>query len=155
NLTLLTASFVERLAFDGRRAAGVVFRRGGVLQRAEARAEVILAAGAVGSPKILELSGIGQGALLSSLGIAPRHELPGVGENLQDHLQLRPVFRVSGIRTMNTDYLSLPRRAWIGLEYALFRRGPLTMAPSQVGAFARSSPEQATPNLQFHFQPLS
>ena len=78
-----------------------------------------------------------------------------MGENLQDHVQLRPIFRVAGIRTMNTDYISLLRRARFGVEYALWRRGPLTMAPSQLGAFTRSSPEQATPNLQYHFQPLS
>src|SRR6185369_16834247 len=155
NLRLLTAGFVERLTFEGRRATGIVFRRGSELSRAEARGEVILAAGAVGTPKLLELSGIGSGARLAGWGIEPRHELPGVGENLQDHLQLRPIFRVAGIRTMNTDYVSLLRRARFGVEYALLRRGPLTMAPSQLGAFTRSSPEQATPNLQFHFQPVS
>jgi choline dehydrogenase-like flavoprotein len=84
-----------------------------------------------------------------------RHHLPGVGENLQDHLQLRTIFEVCGVRTMNTDYRSLPRRALMGLDYALRRRGALTMAPSQLGAFFRSSAEHATPNLQFHFQPLS
>jgi choline dehydrogenase-like flavoprotein len=155
NLRVLTASFVERLALTEGRATGVVFRRGNELAAARALGEVILAAGSVGTPKILELSGIGDGARLSALGIAPRHELPGVGENLQDHLQLRPIFRVEGVRTMNTDYLSLARRAWFGVEYALWRRGPLTMAPSQLGAFARSSPELATANLQYHFQPLS
>jgi choline dehydrogenase len=155
NLRLLTDAFAERLTFEGRRVTGVLFRRGGALECARARAEVILSAGAVGTPKLLELSGIGQGALLSSLGVAPRHELSGVGENLQDHLQLRPVFQVRGVRTMNTDFRSLLRRGWFGVEYALLRRGPLSMAPSQMGAFARSSPEQATPNLQFHFQPLS
>ena len=98
---------------------------------------------------------VGAGAFLAGWGIAPFHELPGVGENLQDHLQLRPIFRVSGIRTMNTDFLSLLRRGWFGVEYALWRRGPLTMAPSQLGAFTRSSPERATPDLQYHFQPLS
>ena len=155
NLRLLTAGFVERLTFEERRVTGIVFRRGTELARAGARGEVILAAGAVGTPKLLELSGIGSGALLAGWGIEPRHDLPGVGENLQDHLQLRPIFRVAGIRTMNTDYISLLRRARFGVEYALLRRGPLTMAPSQLGAFTRSSPEQATPNLQFHFQPLS
>jgi len=155
NLEILTAGFVERLTFEGRRATGVLFRRGGELAAAFARGEVVLAAGSVGTPKILELSGIGAPARLAALGIEPRHELPGVGENLQDHLQLRPVFRVSGVRTMNSDYASVLRRAQFALQYALLRRGPLTMAPSQLGAFTRSSPEQATPNLQFHFQPLS
>lgn len=155
NLRLVTASFVERLTFEGCRASGVVFRKDGSLARAEALGEVVLAAGAVDTPKLLELSGIGAGPLLASLGLEVRHELRGVGENLQDHLQLRPVFRVRGVRTMNTDCLSWLRRARMGLEYAALRRGPLTMAPSQLGAFARSAPEQATPNLQFHFQPLS
>jgi choline dehydrogenase len=155
NLRLLSDAFVERLTLEGRRVTGVIVRHGNLRERAQARAEVILSAGAIGTPKLLELSGIGQGELLSSLGIELRHELRGVGENLQDHLQLRPVFQVRGVRTMNTDFRSALRRGWFGIEYALLRRGPLTMAPSQLGAFARSSPEQATPNLQFHFQPLS
>ncbi|HKH96451.1 MAG TPA: GMC oxidoreductase, partial [Beijerinckiaceae bacterium] len=114
-----------------------------------------LAGGAVGSPAILEASGIGAGARLADLGIPVAHDLPGVGENLQDHLQLRPIYKVEGVRTLNTDYAKLWRRAAMGLEYALFRKGPLTMAPSQVGVFAKSSPEYATANLEFHFQPLS
>jgi choline dehydrogenase len=109
---------------------------------------------------------LGNGPLLQQRGIAVIQHLPGIGENLQDHLQLRPIFRVSGVRTLNEEYRSLIRKGHMALEYALFRRGPLTMAPSQrrgpltmapsqLGAFARSSPRYATPNLQFHIQPLS
>jgi choline dehydrogenase-like flavoprotein len=116
---------------------------------------VILAAGAVGSPTLLELSGVGGGERLRSLGIDVVHDLPGVGENLQDHLQLRPVFRVEGVRTLNEDYARLWKRGLMALEYAFLRTGPLTMAPSQLGLFTRSSPDYETPNLEFHVQPLS
>ncbi|MGJ3265222.1 MAG: GMC family oxidoreductase [Salinarimonas sp.] len=155
NLRLETGVTVERVTIEGGRATGVVLSRGGERLTARAAGEVVLCAGAVKSPQILELSGIGDGARLQALGIEPLRHLPGVGENLQDHLQLRPIYRVAGVRTLNEDYRKLWRRAWMGLEYALFRRGPLTMAPSQLGAFARSSPDYETPNLQFHFQPLS
>jgi choline dehydrogenase len=155
NLRLETGVEVERVALDGRRAAGIVFRKGPDRFLARARGEVILTAGAIGSPKILELSGIGDAERLRSLGIEAAHHSPGVGENLQDHLQLRPVYKVSGVRTLNTDYAKLWKRAAMGLEYAFLRTGPLTMAPSQVGVFARSSPDYATANLEFHFQPLS
>jgi len=155
NLRLVTGVEVERLLFDGARAVGLSFRQGGQLCEARAAGEVILATGAVGSPKILQLSGVGDGERLQDLGIAVTHHAPGVGENLQDHLQIRPVFKVSGVATLNTDYANLLRRAGMGLEYLLRRTGPLTMAPSQVGAFARSSPRYATANLEFHFQPLS
>ena len=155
NLTVLTGVTVDRLTIEERRVAGIAGRRGGLAFSASARGEVVLAAGAVGTPKILELSGIGPAPVLAAAGVPLRHHLPGVGENLQDHLQLRTIFEVSGVRTMNTDYRSLPRRALMGLDYAVRRRGALTMAPSQLGAFFRSSAEHATPNLQFHFQPLS
>jgi choline dehydrogenase len=155
NLRLETGVEVERVVLEGRRATGVVFRRGSERFLARATGEVILTGGAIGSPKILELSGIGDGQRLQALGIAVAQNAPGVGENLQDHLQLRPVYKVSGVRTLNTDYAKLWKRAAMGLEYAFFRTGPLTMAPSQVGVFARSSPDYATANLEFHFQPLS
>jgi choline dehydrogenase-like flavoprotein len=109
----------------------------------------------VGTPHLLELSGLGDGARLSQLGIETKAHLPGVGENLSDHLQLRTIFEIEGARTLNVDYQSLWKRAWMGLEYALFRRGPLTMAPSQLGLFARSDPRFSTPNVEFHVQPLS
>jgi choline dehydrogenase-like flavoprotein len=155
NLRLETGVHVERVLLDGRRAVGVAFTRDGEQHVARAAGEVILTAGAVASPPILERSGIGDGARLSEFGVAVAHHLPGVGENLQDHLQLRPIYKVSGVRTLNDDYGRLWRRAVMGLEYALLRRGPLTMAPSQLGAFARSSADYATANLEFHFQPLS
>ncbi|MFN3857045.1 MAG: GMC family oxidoreductase [Caulobacter sp.] len=155
NLRLETGVLVERVVLEGRRATGVVFSRDGRRFLARASGEVVLSAGAIGSPKILQLSGIGEAAALSEAGVAPVVDLPGVGANLQDHLQIRPVFRVSGVRTLNTDYANLVRRGLMGLDYALFRNGPLTMAPSQLGLFARSGPEQSRANLQFHFQPLS
>ncbi|MDB5513107.1 MAG: hypothetical protein JWR08_2590 [Enterovirga sp.] len=155
NLRLETGVHVERVEIEGGRATAVVFSRGGETFRANAAGEVVLSAGAIGSPVLLEASGIGDGSRLAPLGIAVNRHLPGVGENLQDHLQIRPVYKVTGVRSLNTDYANLLRRGWMGLEYALFRKGPLTMAPSQVGAFARSSPDYGTANLEFHFQPLS
>ena len=155
NLTLVSRALAHRVTFDGTRATGVVIGVGGAERVLGARCEVILAAGAVATPPLLERSGIGDGARLRDLGIETIHHLPGVGENLQDHLQLRPIFKVEGVRTLNREYRSLARRALYGVQYALFRKGPLTMAPSHVGAFTRSSDEFATPNLQFHIQPLS
>jgi choline dehydrogenase-like flavoprotein len=155
NLKLITEALVDRIVFDGRRAVGITIRRKGTQSLIAAGREIILSAGAVASPAILERSGIGDGMRLRALGIPIVHHLPGVGENLQDHLQLRLIFKVQGVRTMNTEYRSLVKRAGMALDYALRRRGPLTMAPSQLGAFARSSPDYETPNLQFHIQPLS
>jgi choline dehydrogenase len=155
NLKVETHAHATRVLFEGRRAVGVEIMQNGSLRQVRARREVVLSAGAIASPKILQLSGIGDGALLQQHGIDVIHHLPGVGENLQDHLQLRPVYKVQGVRTLNEDYRSLVKKGHMALEYALFRRGPLTMAPSQLGAFTRSSPDYATPNLQFHIQPLS
>ncbi len=155
NLTLVTHAHVERVLIEGRTAKGVVIRRDGAQQTLRATREVIVSAGAVGSPAILERSGIGDGERLQAMGISVAHHLPGVGENLQDHLQLRCVYKVRGVRTMNMDYQSGFKRALIGLDYALRRRGALTMAPSQLGAFVRSSAYYDTPNLAFHIQPLS
>jgi choline dehydrogenase len=155
NLRLETGIQAERILFEARRAVGVEVSRNGARLTVDAAREVILAAGAVGSPVLLELSGIGQAERLRALGVPVVADLPGVGENLQDHLQLRPVFGVSGIRTLNDDYAKLWRRGIMGLQYAVQRRGPLTMAPSQLGAFARSSADYATANLEFHVQPLS
>ncbi|WP_421709386.1 GMC family oxidoreductase [Algihabitans sp.] len=155
NLTVVTHAQAERLLFDGTRVTGLAFRQDGAPAWAEASGEVILAAGAVGSPQLLELSGIGKPEVLQDHGIALRHALPGVGENLQDHLQIRTVFRVAGTRTMNQVANSLFGKAAMGLEYLVKRSGPLTMAPSQLGAFVRSDPSQATPNLEYHVQPLS
>ncbi|MBS0360979.1 MAG: GMC family oxidoreductase N-terminal domain-containing protein [Proteobacteria bacterium] len=155
NLRLETGVLVERVLFEGRRTVGVRFRRGGQAFEAGARGEVILSAGAVGSVQILQLSGVGPGEWLSELGIPVVADRPGVGRNLQDHLQQRAIYKVRGVRTLNETYHSLPRRAWMGAEYALFRKGPLTMAPSQLGIFTVSDPGQARPNIEFHCQPLS
>lgn len=155
NLTVETHAHATRILFEGKRAVGMEFLQDGAVRCIRARREVILAAGAIASPQLLQLSGIGDGAFLQQHGIDVVHHLPGVGENLQDHLQLRPIYRVKGVRTLNEDYRSLIKKGHMALEYALFRRGPLTMAPSQLGAFTRSSSDYATPNLQFHIQPLS
>jgi choline dehydrogenase-like flavoprotein len=155
NLRLETGALIERVIVENGRATGIVYTKDGTQFLAKANAEIVLSAGAVATPQILQLSGIGAGAFLQSHGIPVAQNLPGVGENLQDHLQIRPVYKVKNVRTLNADYQSYVKRALMAAEYALFRRGPLTMAPSQLGAFTRSSPDYATPNLQFHIQPLS
>ncbi len=154
NLKVITGAQVKRLRLEGRRALGVEFFQGNEEVYAAARRETILAAGSIGSPQILQVSGIGPGALLQSHGIALQHQLP-VGENLQDHLQLRAAFKVKNVLTLNTIANSWWGKAKMALEYALYRTGPLTMAPSQLGAFVKSDDSQATPNLEFHVQPLS
>ncbi len=155
NLTVLTEAHVTRLRLDNRRATGVEFIRGGEAQFAEARIETIMAAGSIGTTQLLQLSGIGPAALLQQHGIAVAHELPGVGENLQDHLQLRMGFKVQNVLTLNKLANSWIGKAKMALEYALLRTGPLTMAPSQLGGFTRSSAEHATPNIEYHVQPLT
>ncbi len=155
NLRLETGVEVERIVLEGARATGIIFRRGNDRWTVRADREIILSAGAIGSPKLLQLSGIGDPAALAAAGVPVLHALPGVGSNLQDHLQIRPIYQVRGVRTLNTDYANLFRRALMGLDYVVRKRGPLTMAPSQLGMFAKSSSDHATANLQFHFQPLS
>ncbi|MCA0303917.1 MAG: GMC family oxidoreductase N-terminal domain-containing protein [Proteobacteria bacterium] len=155
NLKLETGVLVERVVFEGKRAVGVRFRQGGRLVEARAKGEVILAAGAIGSPQILQLSGVGPAEWLAEHGIAPVLDKPGVGRNLQDHLQQRAIFKVQNTKTLNTTYHSLVGRALMGLQYALFQSGPLTMAPSQLGIFTRSSPDHERANIEFHVQPLS
>jgi choline dehydrogenase-like flavoprotein len=155
NLRVVAGAHVERLIFDGRRAVGVRYGADGVSREARAGGEIALAAGAIGTPQLLELSGVGRPEIVTRLGRDLVHASPGVGENLQDHLQLRLVFRVAGARTLNVDYQSLVRRAGMALDYALRRRGPMTMAPSHLGIFARSSHDFATANLEYHIQPLS
>lgn len=155
NLRLEIGVLVERVVVENGRATAVEFTHGGETLRVEVSGEVVLCAGAVGSPALLERSGIGDGARLQGLGIETVADLPGVGENLQDHLQIRPVYKVEGVRTLNSDYAKIWRRPLMALQYAALRSGPLTMAPSQVGAFAKSSADYATANLQYHFQPLS
>ena len=141
---------------DGsQRCTGVQVWASSEMVTATATAEVILSAGSIGSPQILQLSGIGPAKLLQQLGIAVAHDAPGVGANLQDHLQIRAVFKVQGVKTLNTQANSLWGKAMIGLEYALKRTGPMSMAPSQLGAFTRSDPAQPYPNIEYHVQPLS
>ncbi|WP_299840154.1 GMC family oxidoreductase N-terminal domain-containing protein [uncultured Paracoccus sp.] len=155
NLRIETGAEAERLVIEEGRITGVIFQKGGQRHLARAGGEVVLAAGAINSPALLEWSGIGQGAHLASLGIPVVLDLPGVGANLQDHLQLRSVFRITGARTLNDRAASLWGKAGIALEYALRRSGPMAMAPSQLGIFARSSDRFATANIEYHVQPLS
>ncbi|MFY3602466.1 GMC family oxidoreductase [Achromobacter xylosoxidans] len=155
NLRVMTGAHAERLLFEGTRCVGVQVRRDGQSASVRAAREVVLAAGAVNTPQLLELSGIGEPARLRESGIALRHALPGVGENLQDHLQLRVILKVRGVKTLNRVASTWWGKAGIGLEYLLNRSGPMSMAPSQLGAFAKSDPGQARANLEFHVQPLS
>ena len=155
NLELVTAAHVEHLVVEDGRAVALRYSSDGASVEALADGEIILAAGAIGTPQLLELSGIGRPDVLKDIGQPVVAELPGVGENLQDHLQLRTIFKVANARTLNVDFQSYAKRAWIGAQYALARRGPMTMAPSQLGLFAKSSPDYATANLEFHVQPLS
>ena len=155
NLRLETGCLVEGLIFQGRRAVGVRWRQAGALRSARCRGEVVLAAGAIGSPQILMLSGIGPGEHLREHGIDVLLDRPGVGANLQDHLQLRLIYKVQGISTLNERYHAPLGFVGMLAEYVLFRRGPLTMAPSQLGLFTRSDRDQPRANLQYHIQPLS
>jgi choline dehydrogenase len=155
NLSVFTHAEAEGVLIEDGRAVGVALRQRGVPVRIEAAGEVILAAGAIGSPQLLQVSGIGPASLLAEHGIPVVRDRRGVGENLQDHLQLRLVFKVANTRTLNERAGSLLGRIGMAIEYALFRRGPLTMAPSQLGAFAKSDPALETANLEYHVQPLS
>jgi choline dehydrogenase len=151
----MTHAQATRIVLDGGRVTGLELRLEGGPAHVAVRGELILASGAVGSPQLLQLSGIGPGALLQEFGIPVAHELPGVGANLQDHLQIRMVYKVKNTRTLNEWAGRRLARAGMGLQYFLTRRGPLTMAPSQLGAFAKSDPARETPNLEYHIQPLS
>ncbi|WP_296578348.1 GMC family oxidoreductase N-terminal domain-containing protein [Phreatobacter sp.] len=155
NLDLLSGVLVEKVIVENGRVTGVQFRQGGESVVARCRGEVVLTAGSIGSTQILELSGIGHGEVLARHGIPVVKEKPGVGGNLQDHLQIRAIYRVDGIKTLNETYHNLFKRGLMGLEYLLRRTGPLTMAPSQLGIFTRSDPAQERANIQFHVQPLS
>lgn len=155
NLRVITEATVDRLEFEGKSVRGLRYRLGNRDFRANARRELLLAAGSIGSVQILQRSGVGPADWLGDCGIDIVHALDGVGRNLQDHLQQRAIFRVSGVPTLNEAYHSLIGKAKMGLQYALFRRGPLTMAPSQLGIFTRSSAEHSRPNIEFHVQPLS
>ena len=155
NLRVMTGAHAERLLFEGTRCVGVQVRREGRSVSVRAAREVVLAAGAVNTPQLLELSGIGEPARLRESGIALHHALPGVGENLQDHLQLRVILKVRGVKTLNRMASTWWGKAGIGLEYLLNRSGPMSMAPSQLVAFAKSDPGRARANLGFHVQPWS
>ena len=160
NFELWTRAQASRLLFqtqpDGSlRCHGVQVWNGSEMVEAHASSEVVLAAGSIGSTQLLELSGVGQGTLLQQHGIPVLCDAPGVGANLQDHLQIRSVFKVQGVTTLNTQAATPLGKAMIGLRYALTRSGPMSMAPSQLGAFTRSSPERVWPNIEFHVQPLS
>jgi choline dehydrogenase-like flavoprotein len=155
NLRLETGCLVERIEFEGKRAVGVRFRQNGAVMVARCKGEVILSAGSIGSTQALLLSGVGPAAQLAEFGIPVVLDKPGVGENLQDHLQLRMIYKVTGIKTLNEMYASHFGRAQIFLDYAFRRRGPLTMAPSQLGIFTRSDKSRERANLQYHVQPLS
>ena len=155
NLTIVTHAEADRIEFDGKRVTGLTFRRKGKPARVSIDGELVLSAGSVGSPQIMELSGIGQPDLLRQNGIEVVHALPGVGENLQDHLQVRCAFKVTGVSTLNERANSLMGKAGIALEYLLNRSGPMSMAPSQLGVFAKSDPSLEFPNLQYHVQPLT
>ncbi len=160
NLTVWTRAQAARLLFtagaDGKPVCqGVSVLRGAERIEVRAAREVVLAAGSIGSPQLLQLSGLGAAGLLRAHGLAVIRDLPGVGANLQDHLQIRPVFKVRGVRTLNVVASSFWGRLGIGLEYALRRSGPMSMAPSQLGAFVKSDPSRAHANLQYHVQPLS
>ena len=155
NLRLEKNVLVDRLIVESGRAVGVRFMQGGEVVEARTKGEVILCAGSIGSTQVLHRSGIGPADWLSPLGIDIVLDRPGVGRNLQDHLQQRAIYKVEGVRTLNETYYSLFRRGLMGLDYAFRRRGPLTMAPSQLGIFTRSDPHRERANIQFHVQPLS
>jgi choline dehydrogenase len=155
NLTVMTDAHVSNLDFDGKDCVGLQFARDGQKFSVKPRSETILAAGSIGSPQLLQLSGVGPAALLQKHGIKIVEDIPGVGDNLQDHLQIRMQYKVKNVKTLNGVANSLFGKAAMAAEYFLFRTGPLTMPPSQAGAFARSDPSQPTPNIEWHMQPLS
>lgn len=159
NLTIITEAHVQQLVLETtagtKKCTGIIVNTKQGLETFTANREVLLSAGSVGSPQILQLSGVGRGQSLNERGITPTHELPGVGENLQDHLQVRTIYKVNNTVTLNQRVNSPIGLAAMGLEYFLFRTGPLTMPPSQLGAFAKSDPAQPTANIEWHVQPLS
>ena len=155
NLRLETGVLADKVLFDGLRATGVRYRQNDRTLEAHARGEVILCAGSIGTTQILQRSGVGPAERLAEHGIPVALDRQGVGRNLQDHLQQRAIYKVQGVKTLNETYHSLIGLALMGAQYALFQRGPLTMAPSQLGLFTTSGPGHERPNIQFHIQPLS
>ena len=155
NLTVITDALAHAIVFEGRRAVGVKYAHGGELHEARTAREIVLTAGAIGSPKLLQLSGVGDAAALAGLGIPVVQHLPGVGRNFQDHLQARLVFKTRDPITLNDQARTAWQRMFIGMDYVFRRRGALTFGASLAGAFARTQPGLASPDVQFHFQPLS
>ena len=155
NLAIITNAEVRRIALEGRKATGVIYRRGGEIRTIHAQREVLLAAGAIGSPQILQVSGIGPGPVLQAAGVEVRHDLPGVGENLQDHFQVRFVYDCSLPASLNDVWHSRLKQLQTGLEYAFSRSGILTIGAGVVGVFARSRAGLEAPDIQVHFMPLS
>ena len=155
NLHVITQAMCGGLTLDQGRVTGASVLHQNVKRSIAARREVILCAGAIGTPQILQLSGIGPGAVLERAGVAVKHDLPGVGANLQDHMTMRLIVRVHGISTVNTQYHNLFKRAWMGVEYGLFRRGPLVMGAPLWGGFTRSDRHRPEPNVQFFSMPAS
>ncbi len=155
NLKIITGAHVQKINFDGKKAESVSFYRGDKVVTVKARREIILSAGSIGSPHILQVSGVGDSNKLKKNGIQTIHELKGVGKNLQDHLMFRPVYKVKNLKSLNGKINSLFGNFLIGLEYLFKQSGPMTMGASQVCGFAKSDPSKETPNLQFHVQPIS
>ncbi|MBE0612988.1 MAG: GMC family oxidoreductase N-terminal domain-containing protein [Burkholderiales bacterium] len=155
NLSVTTRALARRVLFQGRRAVGVEFERHGEIQMARARCEVLISGGAINSPQLLMLSGVGDASRLAAFGIAPVMQLPGVGRNLQDHLQARVVFKAKRAITYNDVFNSPLRTLQAGLQWLLLRRGPLTVSAGQAGAFVRVMPEARRPDVQFHLSTLS
>ena len=155
NLKIITEAHVQKINFDGKKAESVSFYQGNEVVTIKARREIILSAGSIGSPHILQVSGVGDSNQLRKNGIQTVHELKGVGKNLQDHLMFRPVYKVKNLKSLNGKINSLFGNFLIGLEYLFKQSGPMTMGASQVCGFAKSDPSKETPNLQFHVQPIS
>jgi len=155
NLKIITEAHVQKINFDGKKAESVSFFQGDKVVTVKARREIILSAGSIGSPHILQVSGVGDSNILKKNGIQTIHELKGVGKNLQDHLMFRPVYKVKNLKSLNGKINSLFGNFLIGLEYLFKQSGPMTMGASQVCGFAKSDPSKETPNLQFHVQPIS
>lgn len=155
NLTIATEAMVQKIHIDAKIATAVSFEVGNIVRTSQAKREIILSAGAIGSVQIMQLSGIGDAEFLKSMGVDTKHQLAGVGQNLQDHLQIRTIFKLDGAKTLNTMSQSLWGKLKIGVEYIFNKSGPLAMAPSQFGIFTRSSETQSRANIEYHVQPLS
>jgi len=155
NLKIITKAHVKKINFDKKKAVGISYWKENKLIKVKAKKEVILSAGSIGSPHILQTSGIGDASKIRNHGIEIVNNSPGVGKNLQDHIMMRPVYKVKNIKTLNKKINSFFGRMLIGMEYVFFRKGPMTMGASQLCGFAKSDPSRETPNLQFHVQPIS